>query len=376
MAPRNNKQKNNKMPSRAAAPVAPAPVRAPMPSNTYGGNVRYIENLYPKGTKDYNYFAEKVGPGYDGGNYASTTGRPGVDAASDDDLRAYAKAVALKGATYDFGDMPGVRAAAAEFDAQQASQGQAAQAQTASPTANYKGINSIKGGLKLGGDDILGRREAMKIARNTGRSYDDVLGKALGSGFSIGGGAVRQSNKASGTSQVTPMFSGQKVFTSGSDDSPLGQMRRVTPGRGQMYSGTYQLDGQTAPIVESRRGGTNPLTGMTGGGRNVKMPGGGGRKRGGGKGRRGGRGGMGDTSMGTQPTATATAADFSGYTPSMDQQMPEPDININMPGVGESLSNFATGFRRKQGSRKRAGRSAQGFASQRVSPTSAMRFGL
>jgi hypothetical protein len=340
-----------------------------MPSNTYGGNVRYIENLYPKGTKDYNYFAEKVGPGYDGGNYASTTGRPGVDAASDDDLRAYAKAVALKGNTYDFGDMPGVRAAAAEFDAQQASQGQAAQAQTASPAANYKGINSIKGGLRIGGDDILGRREAMKIARNTGRSYDDVLGKALGSGFSIGGGAVRQSNRASGTSQVTPTVKGQSMFTSGSDDSPLGQMRRVTPGRGQMYSGTYQVDGQATPLVESRRGGTNPLTGMTGGGGNVKMTGGGGRKRGGGKGKRGrgGRGGMGD--MGDMGTTQQTPSMADYIPPAMEEPTTEEGININFPGVGENIANFATGFRRKQGSRKGAGRIAQGLASQRINPT-------
>lgn len=284
------------MPSKAVAPMAPAPVQQPRPENTYGGKQRYITNLNPIGTKEYNGWVAKLGAGYDGGGWVSTTGTPGVDAATDDDLRAYAKAVALKGNTYDFGDMPGVRAAAAEFDAQQASQSQTSSA-TASPTKSYKDIKSISGGLKIGGDNILGRREASRISRNTGKSYDDVISKALGRGMSIGGGAVRQSNMASGTSQVNPTIKGQQMFTSGGSDDALSQMRRVNPGKRQMFSGTYQLDGQTMPLVESRRGGTNPMS-ISGGA--------GGRGRRGGKGRNRG-GGMTDvgtgtgTGMGTQP---------------------------------------------------------------------------
>ena len=165
----------------------------------------------------------------------------------------------------------------------------------ATPQKSYKDIKSIGGGLKLGGDNILGRREAMKIARGTGKGYDDVITKALGRGMSIGGGAVRQSNMASGTSQVNPTIKGQQMFTSGGSDDPLSAMRRVTPGKRQMFSGTYQLDGQTMPLIESRRGGTNPMT------------------IGGGKGKRGSKGrnrggGMTDvstgtgTGMGTEPT--------------------------------------------------------------------------
>ncbi len=163
---------------------------------------------------------------------------------------------------------------------------------------SYKDIKSIGGGLKIGGDNILGRREAMKIARGTGKGYDDVITKALGRGMSIGGGAVRQSNEAAGTSQINPMIKGQQMFTSGGSDDPLSQMRRVNPGKRQMFSGTYQLDGQTMPLVESRRGGTNPMSISAGAG---------GRGRRGGKGRNRG-GGMTDvgtgtgTGMGTQPT--------------------------------------------------------------------------
>ena len=163
---------------------------------------------------------------------------------------------------------------------------------------SYKDIKSIGGGLKIGGDNILGRREATRISRNTGKSYDDVITKALGQGMSIGGGAVRKSNRASGTSLLTPTIKGQQMFTSGGLDDPLSQMRRVNPGRRQMYSGTYELDGKTMPLIESRRGGVNPMS--IGGGA-------GGRGKRGGKGRNRG-GGMTDvgtgpgTGMGTQPT--------------------------------------------------------------------------
>ena len=45
------------------------------------------------------------------------------------------------------------------------------------------------------------------------------------------------------------------------------------------------------------------------------------------------------------------------------------DININMPGSPFDLANWATGFKTARSSRKRAGRSAQGLASNRVAPT-------
>jgi hypothetical protein len=45
------------------------------------------------------------------------------------------------------------------------------------------------------------------------------------------------------------------------------------------------------------------------------------------------------------------------------------DININMPGSPLDLASWATGFKTARSSRKRAGRSAQGLASNRVAPT-------
>ena len=45
------------------------------------------------------------------------------------------------------------------------------------------------------------------------------------------------------------------------------------------------------------------------------------------------------------------------------------DININMPGSPFDLASWATGFKTARSSRKRAGRGAQGLASNRVAPT-------
>lgn len=356
------KNKNKRMPSQVTPAVMP---KAPVPEalNKFGGNQRYIENLYVPGNRDYQ-------SQYGGGGWVATKGTPGVDAISDQELRNYNKAFAYldkttggKAAIQPLGGEELINRYSGEYDKMAA---QGAFGGTTSPAASpaatsYKDLKSINQGLKLGGDNILGRREAMKIARGTGKGYDDVIARALGQGMSIGGGAVRQSNRASGTSQLTPTIKGQQMFTSGGSDDPLSAMRRVTPGRRQMYSGTYQLDGQTMPLVESRRGGVaSTLGGMTAGG---------GRRGGKGKGRgRRGRGGasdMGGADMGTMPQTPMTPME-----PMTPEQMAEAStIDINMPGVGENVFSSATGFRSKRSSRKRAGSMAQGLASQRINPT-------
>ena len=156
------------------------------------------------------------------------------------------------------------------------------------------------------------------------------------------------------------------MFTTGGSDDPLSQMRRVNLGKRQMYSGTYELDGATMPLIESRRGGVaSNLAGMGGGG---------GRRRGGkGKGRKGKGGGMGGDTM-ESSTSMPTMADYTP--PAMEEPMQPEEININFPGVGESLSNWATGFKSKRSSRKRAGSTAQGLASQRINPTGSWRYGV
>jgi hypothetical protein len=55
--------------------------------------------------------------------------------------------------------------------------------------------------------------------------------------------------------------------------------------------------------------------------------------------------------------------------PTPPEKEEQQDVNINMPGSPFDLASWATGFKTARSSRKRAGRSAQGLASQRVAPT-------
>jgi len=226
-------------------------------------------------------------------------------------------------------------------------------------------VKSIMGGLRIGGDNVLGSREARKISRATGQDYDKVLSKALGSGFSLGAGAVNRSNREynkSGYNKFMDMMTG---------GDGLSDIRNVKPSKGQMYSGTYELDGKTMPLIESRRGRGNPLGMGTGSGGGMNI-----RGRGKGKGKRGRRGRGGAADMGTDMGTTATTSPMSDYMPPMmDEPLPEPEININMPSVGEELSNWATGFKTRRSSRKRSGSKAQGLASQRIAPTGSWRYG-
>ena len=389
------------MPSRATTAAAPAPVQqAPMDpmfvQNRFDKGATYIPGLYQPGMRGYD--AQYGGGGWARLGTGTTADQLKAKLASDfasgqmvtspQDLTNTLSGIYGKGVVQGSKEQQGIDALMASdgLDYRNATGLQrqqymlryaqengltgsttgGADGTAATPQKSYKDIKSIGGGLKIGGDNILGRREAMKIARGTGKGYDDVITKALGRGMSIGGGAVRQSNRAYEKSGQALMDRAMGGLTG---ESPLSEMRRVNPGKRQMFSGTYQLDGQTMPLIESRRGGVaSNLGGMTAGG---------GRRRGGkgkGKGRRGrgGAGDMGGADMGTMPQTSM--ADY--IPPAMDEPLPEQDININMPGVGENVFSSATGFRSKRSSRKRAGRQAAGLASQRVNPTGSWRYGV
>ena len=212
---------------------------------------------------------------------------------------------------------------------------------------NTKELSGILASSKLVNYSVTGDKWANAVTAVT----DLTLNRDNG----IGGNLVNQSNKA-----FRPSLNPLAI-------DPLSAMRGIeTGGKGQMYSGSYKLDGKTMPIVQTRRGGANKLSIGEGG-----MGGAGGRRRGGkGKRGKGGRGGAAD--MGTDMGTTAQQQPMSDYMPpTMDEPLPEPDININIPGVGEDVFNQATGFKSKRSRRRMAGRQAQGLASQRVNPLGA-----
>ena len=356
MAIRRNNQRNNKTPAKAAAP-APK-VQQPMPSyNPSTQNARYITDLNPVGSPEFNRWNEKLGGKYDAGGWVTWNKNAGPGdsgmLASDDDMRAFARANAYR----EMNNVGLMNRGSIESDAAKFSAPSSAATSPAATQRSYKDVNTIRGGLKIGGNNILGAGEARKISRATGRTQDQVIAKALGSGFGIGGNLVNQSNKA-----FRPSMNPLAI-------DPLSAMRGIeTGGKGQIYSGSYKLDGETMPIVQTRRGGASKLSiggGGMGGNRDRKNK----RKR--------GKGGA-DTAadMGTDMGTTAQQQPMSDYMPPMmDEPLPEPDININIPGVGEDVFNQATGFRTKKSRRKMQGRLAQGLGSQRVSPLGPWRFG-
>ena len=345
MAPRNRNRNNNRAPSQAqAAPqVQQAPMDAMFVKNGFDKGATYIPGLYQPGMRGYD--AQYGGGGWARLGTGTTADQLKAKLASDfasgqmvtspQDLTNTLSGIYGKGVVQGSKEQQGIDALMASdgLDYRNATGLQRQQymlryAQenglTGSTTGgtggtattsqkSYKDIKSIGGGLKIGGDNILGRREAMKIARGTGKGYDDVITKALGRGMSIGGGAVRQSNRAYEKSGQALM---DRVMGGLTGESPLSEMRRVNPGKRQMFSGTYQLDGQTMPLIESRRGGTNPMT------------------IGGGKGKRNNKGrnkGSNETVVDTNVNNSSVAPEAVNNTPMTPEQMQEAST---VEGVG------------------------------------------
>lgn len=310
---KNNNKKNNKESKGTASSmqIQQAPYPEAFTKNPPPAAANYIPGLMVPGNEALGYRPEYGGGGWAAG--LSEYNGPGYN--STDDLKKWYKAMAFTGNQFGI-SRKDIEWAAAQYDAGNlgaaAGGGSTPQPRmgvgnsAVDPASLYKNIGSINQGLKIGGDNILGKREAGRIARNTGKSYDDVITKALGRGMSIGGGAVKKSNRAykkSGAGMLSEATNGLSGL-----DSPLADMRRVTPGKRQMYSGTYELDGNTMPLVESRRGGTNPMS--IGGGKGK-----------GGKNRRNKGGGGVATDAGTFGTGIGVSPQSRDYQPMSPEQM-------------------------------------------------------
>lgn len=205
-----------------------------------------------------------MSPGQAGYDPATGGGVWAAGAMSDEDLRAWYRsadpantggdvAVAMSGKpasafTLDglYGKGVGDAGAAAEAQAKQ--------------NLGYKGIGSIRQGLKIGSNNIISKKEANRISRNTGKTFDDVLAKGLSLGFQVSNNAVNRSNKL-----YAKRGFGMPLTVSwpGSDDmrkqDPLYDMRKIKPTKGKVYSGTYMEDGKYRPLIESRNPQGNPL---------------------------------------------------------------------------------------------------------------------
>jgi hypothetical protein len=127
------------------------------------------------------------------------------------------------------------------------------------PTDPYKSINNIRQGLAIGANSTISNKEAMKIAKNTGKTFDQVLAKGVGLGFDVGAKAVNRSNKSYNRS--LPMMTAPDSFYGQllASQDPLAAMRNQKVNKGYTYQGVAVKDG---PGLFGRKavGKGNPLS--------------------------------------------------------------------------------------------------------------------
>ena len=230
-----------------------------------------------------------------------------------------------------------------------------------SAASPYKGIKSVGAGLKIGTSGTVSKKEATKIAKSTGKSFDTVLAKALSKGFSIGGGAVKASNKAYGSSRAG-MWDSALNATFGKDATrkmgrdPLAGMRGLELGKKQVYGGEYKLNGAYTPLVSPKISSVNPL------GSSLAS--------------------MSPYSGMTWPTGSPTEGPLAPAQDTAIQDVPIEDIPLEEvpaetgPGFGSDIASFATGYRSKKSRRGKAGAGSQGYGSMRIGPNVASGIGI
>jgi hypothetical protein len=128
---------------------------------------------------------------------------------------------------------------------------------TTQPTNPYKDIKSIRQGLAIGANNTISNKEAMKIAKGTGKSFDKVLAKGLGLGFNVGASAANKSNKRySSVWRPDPnSFYGMQF----ANTDPLAAMRNQKVNKGYSYQGVA-VEGGPGIFGRKNAGGMNPLT--------------------------------------------------------------------------------------------------------------------
>ena len=240
---------------------------------------------------------------------------------------------------------------------------------------------TISQGLKIAGTGGITKQELKTIADTTGKSGGQVIQrldkinqnlKAKDqTGINLNSGAANMLIKEAGPAYGGMYGLTQKpTFGTGRIGQTLESMRgtRATGGYQNPQSGYGRVTSGTAPSL--MMGGTA----IRPGGREVVQ-------------------GFGKQFQGTMPVSNTAAAGSTMPTTDpteaapMEPMFPElpelpekeeeqPDININMDSLGANLANWASGFKTARSSRQRAGRGAQGLASQRVAPSGTWRYSV
>jgi len=366
MAKNNKGKKGNKGGGGgAAAPmqIQQAPYPQAFANNPPPAGVQYIPNLMVPGNESLGYRPE-----YGGGGYAAAPGGVNVDR-----LKTFYRAMAATGnKALGLGSWDKVYAAAAGYDPSQ-----------------FGGTSPSGGGgapdpAQLGAGNRISRGRIQSImdqkgikGKNADRARMRITNRLVQQGGTLGIGAAKDYAKAyAERNPQEAMMMGAygnkyRVGSSGMTgtyEMPKNDMSSRRGQRGALYRGIQSIldtgDYAKGDVLASLRSGdvrAQPFgTGAGGGGK-----------------RKGKRKGKGDTTMGADMGTTAMdqiqPMDMAPMAPAEMEEASS--VNINMPTVADLIGNWATGFKAKRSSRRRAGPRAQGLSSQTVAPTGNWRYG-
>ena len=353
----------------------PMPQQAPYPqafiNNPPPGNVQYIPGLMVRGNESLGYRPE-----YGGGGYAAF---PEGGSASVDDLKDFYKAMAATGnKAIGLGSWDQIRAAAAGYDPSQF--GGTAPSQGGGgggPTPARMNFATAMADNKIGRREIQAMMDQRGIkGKDQDRARMRITNRLAQRGGLLGIGAAKDYVKAyaerNPSEAMAQTMTGKKyrVGSSGMTNTYGAPQNNMSTRRGQrsaLFRGIQDILG----TKDYARG--DVLASLKSGDVRAQPfgTGGGGGKR---KGKRKNKGGttMGTTDMGTTAMDQTQPMASSVMSP---EEMKDSSLSINFPGVGAELSNWATGFRSKRSSRRRAGSKAQGLASNLVNPTGSWKYG-
>ena len=380
MAPKNRNRNRNRNKGVNKPVQAPATVQQPMPSyNQSMQDARYITNLNPVGSPEFNRWNEKLGGNYDGGGWVTWNKNKGPGdsgmLASDDDMRAFARANAYR----EMNNIGLMNRGSVESDA----------AKFQAPSQGTTGGGTAPAQANLGTGKRISRGRIQSIMDQKGIKGSDqdrarlrITNRLVQKGGTLGIGAAKDYAKAYAARNpqeaMMQSMAGQQMRVGSNGmtrtiGSPANDMSSRKGQKGALYRGIQGiLDSKNyakGDVLTSLRSGdvrAQPFGTGAGG-----MGAGGGKK----KGKKKGKGG-GDTTMGADTTAMDQIESMDTAPMSPEQMAGESSININMPTVADMLGNWASGYKSKRSSRRRAGRLAQGYASQTVAPTGSWAFGI
>ena len=357
----------------------PMPQRAPYPQafidNPPPGAVHYIPNLMVPGNESLGYRPEYGGAGYAAGNPSDENWT---------DLKDWYKAMAFTGNKALGVSRKDIEWAARQYDAGNLGAAAPQGGSSSAPSGGGGGPTPARMNFATAmADNKIGRREIQAMMDQRGIKGKDqdrarmrITNRLAQRGGLLGIGAAKDYAKAyaerNPSEAMAQAMTGEKyrVGSSGMTNTygkPQNNMSTRKGQRSALFRGIQDILG----TKDYARG--DVLASLKSGDVRAQPfgTGGGGGKR---KGKRKNKGGttVGTTDMGTtamdqtQPMASSMM---------LPEETKDSSLSINFPGVGAELSNWATGFRSKKSSRRRAGSKAQGLASNLVNPTGNWRYG-